>query len=160
MCRGVLSEANEFPSFRTLGLPGLGRDCHQPLDVGCRQPLNVFELPIGRELSLNLAWDVFPILSCPKPTFFNLLVFQFWSIFSHGPKRLTFYFGVLWASEYWSPQRADSGDAAEGSWFCELRRAESNSNCQPSRSHGPEMGSPILKKRLDSTILTKGLLPG
>ena len=23
---------------------------------------------------------------------FNLLVFQFWSIFSHGPKRLTFLF--------------------------------------------------------------------
>ena len=30
---------------------------------------------------------------------FNLLVFQFWSIFSHGPKRLTFYFWVLWANE-------------------------------------------------------------
>ena len=29
---------------------------------------------------------------------FNLLVFSFWSIFSHGPKRLTFYFQVLWAT--------------------------------------------------------------
>ena len=30
---------------------------------------------------------------------FHLLVFPFWSSFSHGPKRLTFYFWVLWASE-------------------------------------------------------------
>ena len=37
-------------------------------------------------------------LSCPKPTF-DLLVSPFWSSFSHGPKRLTFDFWVLWASE-------------------------------------------------------------
>ena len=30
---------------------------------------------------------------------FDLLVSPFWSIFSHGPKRLTFYFWVLWATE-------------------------------------------------------------
>ena len=30
---------------------------------------------------------------------FDLLVFPFWFIFSKGPKRLTFYFQVLWASE-------------------------------------------------------------
>ena len=30
---------------------------------------------------------------------FDLLVFPFWSIFSRGPKRLTFYLQVLWASE-------------------------------------------------------------
>ena len=30
---------------------------------------------------------------------FDLLVFQFWSSFSKGPKRLTFYFLVFWASE-------------------------------------------------------------
>ena len=30
---------------------------------------------------------------------FNVFVFHFWSIFSHGSKRLTFYFWVLWASE-------------------------------------------------------------
>ena len=36
---------------------------------------------------------------------FNLLVFQFRSIFSHGPKRLTFYFWVLWASEFTPPCR-------------------------------------------------------
>ena len=32
---------------------------------------------------------------------FDLLVSPFWSIFSHGPKRLTFYFWVLWATEKW-----------------------------------------------------------
>ena len=31
---------------------------------------------------------------------FDLLVFPFWSTFSGGPKRLTFYFQVLWASEH------------------------------------------------------------
>ena len=30
---------------------------------------------------------------------FDLLVFPFWSSLSHGPKRLAFYFWVLWASE-------------------------------------------------------------
>ena len=30
---------------------------------------------------------------------FDLLVFPFWSIFSHGPKRLTFQLQVLWATE-------------------------------------------------------------
>ena len=30
---------------------------------------------------------------------FDLLVFLFWSVFSGGPKRLTFYVQVLWASE-------------------------------------------------------------
>ena len=30
---------------------------------------------------------------------FDLLVVHFWSIFSHGPKRLTFWFQVLWAIE-------------------------------------------------------------
>ena len=30
---------------------------------------------------------------------FNLLVFQFWSFFSKGPKRLTLYFWVVWATE-------------------------------------------------------------
>ena len=30
---------------------------------------------------------------------FDRLVFPFWSIFSKGPKRLTFYFQVFWASE-------------------------------------------------------------
>ena len=33
---------------------------------------------------------------------FDLLVFPFWSTFSRGLKRLTFYFQVLWASEFWS----------------------------------------------------------
>ena len=32
---------------------------------------------------------------------FDLLVFPFWSIFSEGPKRLTLYFQVFWASESW-----------------------------------------------------------
>ena len=32
---------------------------------------------------------------------FNFMVFKFWSIFSKGPKRLTFYFWVLWATESW-----------------------------------------------------------
>ena len=31
---------------------------------------------------------------------FDLLVFRVWSIFSHDPKRLTFYFQVLWVSEF------------------------------------------------------------
>ena len=30
---------------------------------------------------------------------FDLAVFHVWSIFSHGPKRLTFWFQVLWAIE-------------------------------------------------------------
>ena len=30
---------------------------------------------------------------------FDLLVFQFWSICSHGPKRITFWFQALWATE-------------------------------------------------------------
>ena len=30
---------------------------------------------------------------------FDLLVFPFWSSFGHGPKRLTFCFQVLWATE-------------------------------------------------------------
>ena len=30
---------------------------------------------------------------------FDLLVFRFWSIFGHAPKRLTFYSQVLWATE-------------------------------------------------------------
>ena len=34
---------------------------------------------------------------------FDPLVFPFWSIFSKGPKRLTFYFQVLWASEKHNP---------------------------------------------------------
>ena len=58
-------------------------------------------------------------LSCPKPTFFHLLVplfgpfshlpkadlLTFWfsnfgNFFCKGPKRITFYFQVLWASEF------------------------------------------------------------
>ena len=38
-------------------------------------------------------------LSVAQSRPFDLLVFPFWSSFSHGPKRLTFYFWVLWASE-------------------------------------------------------------
>ena len=34
---------------------------------------------------------------------FNLSVCQFWSIFSKGPKRLTFYSWVLWATEMTLP---------------------------------------------------------
>ena len=58
-------------------------------------------------------WDGFLFLHFPCLFFsvaqsrpFNLLVFPFWSSFSHGPKRLTFYFWVLWASEFcfrWFP---------------------------------------------------------
>ena len=36
----------------------------------------------------------------PKADLFDLLVSPFWSIFSKGPKRLTFYFQVFWATEF------------------------------------------------------------
>ena len=40
------------------------------------------------------------ILSVAQSRPFDLLVFPFWSSLSHGPKRLAFYFWVLWASEF------------------------------------------------------------
>ena len=47
---------------------------------------------------------MFPFAHLPKANRpFDLLVFPFWSIFSKGPKRLTFYFQVLWASEFKVP---------------------------------------------------------
>ena len=35
---------------------------------------------------------------------FRPLVFPCWSIFSHGPKRLTLYFLILWATELMDPK--------------------------------------------------------
>ena len=43
--------------------------------------------------------DAFSPLSFAQCRPFNLLVFWFWSIFSGGPKRLTFFFQVLSATE-------------------------------------------------------------
>ena len=48
---------------------------------------------------------------------FNLLVFSFWSIFSHGPKRLTFYFQVLWAIETKAPGPKGSMSYLSGLWL-------------------------------------------
>ena len=40
-----------------------------------------------------------PLYSLAQSRPFDLLVFPCWSIFSTGPKRLTFYFQVFWESE-------------------------------------------------------------
>ena len=44
-------------------------------------------------------WILVFSLCCPKPTFLTFWFLLFGSSFSHRPKRLTFYFWVLWASE-------------------------------------------------------------
>ena len=59
---------------------------------------------------------------------FDLLVFQFWSIFSKGPKRLTFYFLVFWASEFFEP-------------FEQRLRFTAGSHSQPS---SPQRGAHVL----------------
>ena len=57
-----------------------------------------------------------PQLTCPKRIdLLTFWFFPFWSIFSKGPKRLTFYFQVFWASETRS-------SPVWGSPICEARR--------------------------------------
>ena len=58
--------------------------------------LSVLGHPVPDVLRLLVEWKVSVAQSRP----FNLLVFHFWSIFSKGPKRLTFCFWVLWANEF------------------------------------------------------------
>ena len=50
-------------------------------------------------VSLDMSYEDQGLTEIAQSRPFDLLVFPFWSSFSHGPKRLTFYFWVLWASE-------------------------------------------------------------
>ena len=56
------------------------------------------QVPIAR--TMRVAWERYPFSQLPKADLFDLLVFPCWPIFSGGAKRLTFYFWVLWASEF------------------------------------------------------------
>ena len=40
------------------------------------------------------------LFACFKSVALDLLVVPFWSTLSHGPKRLTLYFWILWATEF------------------------------------------------------------
>ena len=55
----------------------------------------------NQQVSACTTWTghVCSIYSLAQSHFFYLLGLQFWSSFSKGPKRLTFYFLVFWASE-------------------------------------------------------------
>ena len=48
----------------------------------------------------NTSFELPNIYSVVQSRPFDLLVFPCWSIFSRGPKRLTFYKQVLWATEF------------------------------------------------------------
>ena len=69
--------------------------CWSVGNVGVRGSLKETTRTVHRGHSISHS----PPNSVAQSRPFNLLIFQFWSIFSHGSKRLTFYFQVFWASE-------------------------------------------------------------
>ena len=111
---------------------------HKPLSIDYGVPWVASKLLKACRFAL---WQVSESKVEQKLTPFDPLVFRVWSIFSHDPKRSTFYFQVLWASEEGYPEHRHTQTTPLAGCKPALRPLEPPKGCQLQRQRGTSVGA-------------------